>query len=314
MKYVYVACILLFATLASAYDLTLKRSNGKQVSEISGLAILGDYLLLLPQREKLLYAVPVKDVISSIESGGDVLTIEDIKFSKPSESWPDLKNDSGWEAVEVLRLGNELNVILAHEDEDGNHAIYIAKVKNATQSGDGLQFGQIEKHIELDKVESNNYSYEALIVSGNDILAIPELTEGRNHAVIVGANKEKSSIQVTPHEYRLSDATRHGQSSSHFLATSFCHKTDKEKCRLAHNDGPVGRLICLENRASAVTIVGSIELPVYVDSDDTEFNSEGLVTIYQGVLLANDNIPGHAPSRLRYLTHPKVLAFVYLCQ
>lgn len=268
-----------------------------QKAQISGLTILDDRLILLPQNDQGIYWIPLHEldeVIQSMTRADSEHSVILVKFTEFNGEIPELSGASGWEAVDVGGNKGERTLFLAHEDIDGHHAIFRANVR--TQN-DAINIAPMElyRRLPLPKSSNTNYAYEALAwFSDDELIVIPELSSNFTHAVRLSVDTHDDKvIALQRHGYRITDMSSFNSSQRHILATSFCWRGEGEQCNLLSSGDSNSLLLCLQVDENAIFIIGEHPLPVDVLGGNQEFNAEGIVVYKNGILIVNDNYPGN---------------------
>lgn len=300
---------------APAIDLRVEGFQNQERAEISGLAVVDEFLLLLPQHEPRVYWLPLAAVDEAVGLAG----------RRPSEpvpvagnstelkgSLPPLTGGSGWEAIVKGSIDGEPTLFLADEDALGSHAVYQAKVRTNIE---GIDIAPLEFLTWLPSTPDPNLAYESLAWTPDDeLIAIPELSDGFSSAArIEPSSKMTDLVAVQKHSYRISDVSAPRRSSTQALGTSFCWNGEAGRCDVTATGASNPVLLCLRLEPALISIVADLALPLAVPGGDAKFNVEGIVAYRGGVLIVNVNSPGGAQTTLRYLADDRVRRFCRSC-
>ena len=318
---------------SSIKDLEIKGLENPNEASLSGLAIIEDFLVLLPQKQERIYWIKIEDVEEALK--GEVLSISVNVTKIKGSSMPSLEKDgNGWEAITGGK-SNSNTLFLGYEDNDQEHFVYTATYEINQNE---LKNVRIKEKRALPQVNGNsNYSYESLVwLDGHGLLAFPEIysenTKGRIFRENGPPNGKPLSIHFHPSlrsdQYRVSDASA-TISETRLLATSFCfYKSEKEgeqdkPCMLKSPEKESrSRLLCvdvsysnvIEVSDATVSFIDEEDLPLKTTDEKNDFNVEGVVHLKSGILLVNDNKPpGNIESSLRYLPDSRIKNFRDRC-
>ncbi|NOQ76725.1 MAG: hypothetical protein GQ475_02810 [Methylococcaceae bacterium] len=206
-----------------ALDLQVDGLRSPKRAQISSLAILEDRLILLPQHEQGIYWVSLNALDTVIQAATQTSTghsVISVNFTEFKGTIPELSGASGWEALDVGGSKGGRTLFLAHEDAEGHHAIFRAKVRiNNTR----IDISPLDLHRELPlpKTPNTNYAYEALVwFSDDELIAIPELSDNFTHGVRFSLDTQADEfIALQKHKYRITDVTSAKGVKRHILCT-----------------------------------------------------------------------------------------------
>lgn len=311
-----VTAILLSQAAHAAYtDLSINGLPSSRDAELSGMAIVDDLLVFLPQKKMEIYWVETEQVIKALEDGKKAISVHTTPIPDSTIN-PSFRLGSGWEAIASAKWNGQSTLFFVWEDSDDHHAIYGASYERSTQ---GLTIDKLTHRFPLQKTFTPNYSYESLVwLKGQGLLAIPELStknDPRFAQLLHEHDSHPQSIPMETHSYRIADASSSNSEGARFLATSFCHSSEAHQCLTTSSTESRSKLLCVAVSESQISIEKEQALPLSLRDSNTnkDYNPEGLVLFKSGILLINDSIPGHTPSTLRYLFDPNLAAFRRAC-
>lgn len=304
---VFFTIILVNITLkVEAQDLKILGLAKPDKAQISGLAMAGDVLLLLPQQENTLYWVRVDDVKNALKLGDGSIRVSAHTLGG---DLPSFAFGSGWEAIATGAVQAQKTVFLAFEHSEGRHSIYSASIEIDSE---GINTGRLQRRWSLPSTPRQNYAYESLVWrDGIGLLTVPEFSDAS--AVLFRAQQQPKKSPLQSHHYRISDFSAANSRGNRLLATSFCWRGESKRCKVSAAGDSQALLLCIRLGETTAIVDGELPLPLSVPGEDGEFNAESIVLYGSGIIVVNDNSPGQTQSTLRYLASPNIQRFRAEC-
>ena len=188
--------------------------------QISGMAWHGDQLLLLPQWGGKLYALPKPELLQATAGEAPPLTPREIPIIPGGDLKDVLPGNEGFEAIAV----NGDRVYLLAEAKCGDDMLGYLLSGRLTEQGLELDVGNIKTLPVADQV--TNMGYEALVLAGDRLIALPEATFGPHVAQAYSLDLEPlGAVPMPAVDYRLTDSTP-ADSDGRFWVANYNHPGD----------------------------------------------------------------------------------------
>jgi len=279
-------------------------TDGNQ--EISGMDWYQDRLFLLPENlGGFLFAIPKIEILNSIKSNEKVsITPKQTRFITP-----DYKNlINGFDGFEAIAFnGNKVFIsIEAEHNRKMNSYIAWGEIDPST-----LEIKIEQEHLKWvdTPIQIDNFSFESLLVYGDDILMIYEangsnLQQDVQQVVFSPLGEKISFMDFTNIEYRITDATQIDKNSKFWSINYFWPGDEKQltpgqdkilnniKQGRSHSESSqVERLIEFEITTSGISISDTEPIQLVLESDVSR-NWEALARLdNKGLLIATDKYP-----------------------
>lgn len=310
--------------------------KGVMLTQVSGLARVGDYIFVLAQDRNTLYFTDGKALSKSFESGEAEIRLMPLKLSA-SEALAKLPQAS-WEAITFAatqgdNASAQFDVYLSHEHdfEGDRHQLFHGiltidneKLSMSPLSSFGTGFAFLE-HKSVPLKRTFNYGYEAISWQAAEqrLVALPELKSQPIYGV--SRKGDVTILADAQHPLRASDMTP--VSESCFLVTSNCFASAGFTDALCTSGEQQPKLSIASMQMQGQKIVLGDVLDVtptlrFVEATpesiarataeskplpNPQFNMEGITAFKNGFLVVNDNIPrGNAKTMLRYIELPNL--------
>ena len=279
-------------------------TDGNQ--EISGMDWYQDRLFLLPENlGGFLFAIPKIEILNSIKSNEKIsITPKQTRFITP-----DYKNlINGFDGFEAIAFnGNKVFIsIEAEHNEKMNSYIVWGEIDPST-----LEIKIEQDHLKWvdTPIQIDNFSFESLLVYGDDILMIYEangsnIQQDVQQVVFSPSSGKISFMDFTNIEYRITDATKINKNSK-FWSINYFWPGDKKKLtpgqdkilnnvkqgRSHSKSNQVERLIEFEIKSSGISISDTEPIQLVLEPDMSR-NWEALARLDNiGLLIATDKYP-----------------------
>ena len=279
-------------------------TDGNQ--EISGMDWYQDRLFLLPENlGGFLFAIPKIEILNSIKSNEKMsITPKQTRFITP-----DYKNlINGFDGFEAIAFnGNKVFIsIEAEHNEKMNSYIVWGEIDPST-----LEIKIEQDHLKWvdTPIQIDNFSFESLLVYGDDILMIYEangsnIQQDVQQVVFSPSSGKISFMDFTNIEYRITDATKINKNSK-FWSINYFWPGDKKKLTpgqdkilnnvkqgISHSkSNQVERLIEFEIKSSGISISDTEPIQLVLEPDMSR-NWEALARLDNiGLLIATDKYP-----------------------
>ena len=279
-------------------------TDGNQ--EISGMDWYQDRLFLLPENlGGFLFAIPKIEILNSIKSNDKMsITPKQTRFITP-----DYKNlINGFDGFEAIAFnGNKVFIsIEAEHNEKMNSYIVWGEIDPST-----LEIKIEQDHLKWvdTPIQIDNFSFESLLVYGDDILMIYEangsnIQQDVQQVVFSPSSGKISFMDFTNIEYRITDATKINKNSK-FWSINYFWPGDKKKLapgqdkilnnvkqgRSHSKSNQVERLIEFEIKSSGISISDTEPIQLVLEPDMSR-NWEALARLDNiGLLIATDKYP-----------------------
>ena len=279
-------------------------TDGNQ--EISGMDWYQDRLFLLPENlGGFLFAIPKIEILNSIKSNEKMsITPKQTRFITP-----DYKNlINGFDGFEAIAFnGNKVFIsIEAEHNEKMNSYIVWGEIDPST-----LEIKIEQDHLKWvdTPIQIDNFSFESLLVYGDDILMIYEangsnIQQDVQQVVFSPSSGKISFMDFTNIEYRITDATKINKNSK-FWSINYFWPGDKKKLapgqdkilnnvkqgRSHSKSNQVERLIEFEIKSSGISISDTEPIQLVLEPDMSR-NWEALARLDNiGLLIATDKYP-----------------------
>ena len=279
-------------------------TDGNQ--EISGMDWYQDRLFLLPENlGGFLFAIPKIEILNSIKSNEKMsITPKQTRFITP-----DYKNlINGFDGFEAIAFnGNKVFIsIEAEHNEKMNSYIVWGEIDPST-----LEIKIEQNHLKWvdTPIQIDNFSFESLLVYGDDILMIYEangsnIQQDVQQVVFSPSSGKISFMDFTNIEYRITDATKINKNSK-FWSINYFWPGDKKKLapgqdkilnnvkqgRSHSKSNQVERLIEFEIKSSGISISDTEPIQLVLEPDMSR-NWEALARLDNiGLLIATDKYP-----------------------
>ena len=279
-------------------------TDGNQ--EISGMDWYQDRLFLLPENlGGFLFAIPKIEILNSIKSNEKMsITPKQTRFITP-----DYKNlINGFDGFEAIAFnGNKVFIsIEAEHNEKMNSYIVWGEIDPST-----LEIKIEQDHLKWvdTPIQIDNFSFESLLVYGDDILMIYEangsnIQQDVQQVVFSPSSGKISFMDFTNIEYRITDATKINKNSK-FWSINYFWPGDKKKLtpgqdKILNNvkqgkshskSNQVERLIEFEIKSSGISISDTEPIQLVLEPDMSR-NWEALARLDNiGLLIATDKYP-----------------------
>jgi hypothetical protein len=327
-KTIFILCIFIILSLTGCYSDTQNQENvpSRQSSksilyiplngpitskkaELSGLAWIGDTLVLLPQYperfgtdEGALLSIPKQSILDYLDGKSrEPITPNTIKFIAPGLK-DSIQNYQGFEAVGFLNQNIYLTI------ESGNNNQMMGYLVSGTISSDQKEITLDTSHIvEIQPpIQMNNRAYEALVIAQNKILTFFEVNGASLNpqpaAHVFGLDlTSQGTISFPNLEYRVTDAAL-GSDGGIWIINKIAPKDaeliPKSDPLIEKYDGEntfanfqqVERLVKLNFSTSGITLADVP--PIQIKLDTSPRNWEGLALLdNRGFLLVTDKSP-----------------------
>ena len=279
-------------------------TDGNQ--EISGMDWYQDRLFLLPENlGGFLFAIPKIEILNSIKLNEKMsITPKQTRFITP-----DYKNlINGFDGFEAIAFnGNKVFIsIEAEHNEKMNSYIVWGEIDPST-----LEIKIEQNHLKWvdTPIQIDNFSFESLLVYGDDILMIYEangsnIQQDVQQVVFSPSSGKISFMDFTNIEYRITDATKINKNSK-FWSINYFWPGDKKKLtpgqdKILNNvkqgkshskSNQVERLIEFEIKSSGISISDTEPIQLVLEPDMSR-NWEALARLDNiGLLIATDKYP-----------------------
>lgn len=188
--------------------------------QISGMAWHGDQLLLLPQWGSKLYALSKPDLLQAAGGGCGPLTPRELPIHPPGELKDVLPGNEGFEAMAIV--GDRVYLLAEAKRSDEMFGYLLSG--RITPAGVELDLNNVKELPVADQVK--NMGYEALVVSGDQVIALPEATFGHHVAHAFSLDLQPlGTVAMPPVDYRLTDSTP-ADSDGRFWVANYHHPGD----------------------------------------------------------------------------------------
>ena len=293
----------------SGISIPLSGPIDSKQAELSGLAWLGDTLVLLPQYperfgsgEGVLFAIPKQAILDYLDGKSKTpISPTAIKFSAPGLK-EQIKDYEGFEAIGFLNQRVYLTI------ESGKNHKMMGYLVSGTISSDFAEINIDTTHVvEIQPpIQMDNRTDEALIITQNKILTFFEINGAalnpKPAAHVFDLDLTPEGTISFPHlEYRVTDATL-GPDGEIWVINKVAVKEVElfpasDPLTEKYNNGnipgqfqPVERLVRLNFDSAGITLADTP--PIQIKLDQTEHNWEGLVLLdNRGFLLVTDKKP-----------------------
>lgn len=251
--------------------------------QISGMAWHGQELLLLPQCVSSLFVLEKRDVLRQLDGAAPSLEPRQLPV-RPSDFHDALPGSEGFEAMAVV--GN--TVYLVVEAKQGEEMFGYLVSGTLTPTGLELDVAGAQRLPSATRIQ--NMGYEALVVSGDRLLVMPEANATATGPRTVHAFdlslRPLGPLAMPSLDYRLTDATA-ADTDGRFWAANYNHPGDAGMPEAPR----VEQLLPLSATPEGVRVAGPA-LVISTDGTEKGRNWEALAKLDErGFLLMTDQHP-----------------------